>query len=93
MYTILCLQVREVITHLSQPVRASWESLEPGTTSIISSITLPEKQVAKNDVAEADVEEYESFNEDTEEGKDELGREERSAAQTCMCCISVKWIL
>lgn len=84
------------MTLLSPPVRASWESLEPGTTSILSSITLPEKQEAENDEedAEAEAKESESINENTEEGReDELCREERSAAQTGMCCISVRWML
>ncbi|XP_040906563.1 centrosomal protein of 68 kDa isoform X2 [Toxotes jaculatrix] len=72
---LLSRQVREVTAQLSRPVAASWESLEPGTTSILSSITFPEKQ-------EADDEEKEGDSQDTEEGKDEPGREERNAAQT-----------
>ncbi|KAI3363172.1 hypothetical protein L3Q82_011541, partial [Scortum barcoo] len=71
---LLSRQVREVTAQLSQPVTASWESLGPGTTSIPSSITLPEKE-------EAEVKESERDNQDTDEGKDERGREERSAAQ------------
>lgn len=57
---------------LSRPVTASWESLEPGTTSILSSITLPEKQEAKD-------EEKEDDSQDTKDG--EMGREERNTAQ------------
>uniref|UniRef100_A0A8D0AHG7 Centrosomal protein 68 n=1 Tax=Sander lucioperca TaxID=283035 RepID=A0A8D0AHG7_SANLU len=72
---LLPRQVREVTAQLSQPVTASWESLEPGTTSILSSITLPEKQ-------KADVKELEGSNQDTGEGKHKMGREERNAAQT-----------
>ncbi|XP_026212399.1 centrosomal protein of 68 kDa isoform X2 [Anabas testudineus] len=81
---LLSRQVREVMTHLSQPVRASWESLEPGTTSILSSITLPEKQEAESneEEPEVEVEESKSIEENTEEGKYELDREEKSTAQT-----------
>lgn len=70
---------------LSRPVRASWESLEPGTTSILSSITLPEKR-------DAEIKETQGVSQDTEEGKDELDREESSAAQTGMCFISIRWM-
>ncbi|XP_078129189.1 centrosomal protein of 68 kDa isoform X2 [Sander vitreus] len=55
---LLPRQVREVTAQLSRLVTASWESLEPGTTSILSSITLPEKQ-------KADVKELEGSNQDT----------------------------
>ncbi|XP_076016523.1 centrosomal protein of 68 kDa isoform X2 [Genypterus blacodes] len=42
---VLSRQVREVTAQLGRPVTASWESLEPpGTTSVLSSVTLPEKQ-------------------------------------------------
>ncbi|XP_070772392.1 centrosomal protein of 68 kDa [Enoplosus armatus] len=41
---LLSQQVREVTAQLSRPVTASWESVGPGTTSILSSITQPEKQ-------------------------------------------------
>ncbi len=80
-----CVQVREVTAQLSRPVTASWESLGPSTTSIPSSIILPEKQ-------EAEVKEPEGDNQDTKEGKDETGREERSAAQTGIYCISIEWM-
>ncbi|GLD74457.1 centrosomal protein of 68 kDa isoform X1 [Lates japonicus] len=69
---LLSRQVREVTVQLSRPVTASWESLEPGTTSILSSITLPEKQEAKD-------EEKEDDSQDTKDG--EMGREERNTAQ------------
>ncbi|XP_018549599.1 centrosomal protein of 68 kDa isoform X2 [Lates calcarifer] len=69
---LLSRQVREVTAQLSRPVTASWESLEPGTTSILSSITLPEKQEAKD-------EEKEDDSQDTKDG--EMGREERNTAQ------------
>ncbi|KAM3842347.1 centrosomal protein of 68 kDa [Diretmus argenteus] len=49
---VLSRQVREVTAQLSQPVTASWESLEPGTTSILSSVTLPEKQEAEEEAEE-----------------------------------------
>uniref|UniRef100_UPI0037E7A0E8 centrosomal protein of 68 kDa isoform X2 n=1 Tax=Semicossyphus pulcher TaxID=241346 RepID=UPI0037E7A0E8 len=72
---LLSRQVREVTAQLSQPVTASWESLEPGTTSIMSSITLPERQGAED-------KELKGNNGDTDEGKDETDREETSAALT-----------
>lgn len=53
---------------LGRPVTASWESLEPGTTSILSSITLPEKQEAKEQEGSQVI--------------DERNREERTAAET-----------
>ncbi|KAM9345087.1 centrosomal protein of 68 kDa [Symphorus nematophorus] len=68
---MLSRQVREVTAQLSRPVTASWESLDPGTTSILSSITLPERQEAE------DKEEEEAEDKDPE-----TGREEMSAAQT-----------
>ncbi|XP_034754119.1 centrosomal protein of 68 kDa isoform X2 [Etheostoma cragini] len=72
---LLSRQVREVTAQLSGPVTASWESLEPGTTSILSSVTLPEKQ-------KAGVKELEGSSQDTGEGKRKMGREDRNAAQT-----------
>ncbi|XP_073337865.1 centrosomal protein of 68 kDa isoform X2 [Pagrus major] len=73
---LLSRQMREVTAQLSQTVTASLESLGPVTTSVIhSSITLPEKQ-------EAGVKESEGNSQDTHEGKDKIGREEMSAAQT-----------
>ncbi|XP_029608824.1 centrosomal protein of 68 kDa [Salmo trutta] len=45
----LSQQVREVTAQLSQPVTASWESLERGTTSVQSSVTLAEKQEAEEE--------------------------------------------
>ncbi|XP_035519823.1 centrosomal protein of 68 kDa isoform X2 [Morone saxatilis] len=71
---LLSRQVREVTAQLSQPVTASWESLGPGTTSILSSITLPDKQEAEAKEPQA--------HRHTDEGKDETGREGISAAQT-----------
>ncbi|XP_059179798.1 centrosomal protein of 68 kDa isoform X2 [Centropristis striata] len=70
---MLSRQVREVTDKLRQPVTSSWESLELGTTSILSSTTLPDKQEAQ-DNNEKEVSQ--------DEGKDETGREERSAAHT-----------
>ncbi|XP_029306309.1 centrosomal protein of 68 kDa isoform X2 [Cottoperca gobio] len=64
---LLSRQVRKVTAQLSWPITASRESLQPGTRSILSSVTLPEKQ-------EAD--------QDTHEGKEETGREEWRAAHT-----------
>ncbi|XP_038593920.1 centrosomal protein of 68 kDa isoform X2 [Micropterus salmoides] len=72
---LLSRQVREVTAQLNRPVTASWESLGPRTNSVLSSINLPEKH-------EAEVKELEANNQDTCEGKDELGRAERSAART-----------
>ncbi|XP_076599996.1 centrosomal protein of 68 kDa isoform X2 [Chaetodon auriga] len=69
---LLSRQVREVTAQLSRPVTSSWESLGPGTTSMLSSTTLPEKQ-------EAEDKESEGNNQDTDEGK--YG-EKMSAAQT-----------
>ncbi|XP_039640157.1 centrosomal protein of 68 kDa isoform X2 [Perca fluviatilis] len=60
---LLPRQVREVTAQLSRPVTASWESLEPGTPSILSSITLPEKQ-------KAEVKELEGSNQDTADRRD-----------------------
>ncbi|XP_032367391.1 centrosomal protein of 68 kDa isoform X2 [Etheostoma spectabile] len=72
---LLSRQVREVTAQLSRPATASWESLEPGTTSVLSSITLPGKQ-------KAEVKDLEDSSQDTGEGKQKTGREERSAAHT-----------
>ncbi|KAM6997174.1 LOW QUALITY PROTEIN: centrosomal protein of 68 kDa [Tautogolabrus adspersus] len=67
---LLSRQVKEVTAKLSRPVTASWESLGPGNTSILSSITLTEKK------REAENKELKGNN----KGKE--GREERSASQT-----------
>ncbi|XP_074532130.1 centrosomal protein of 68 kDa isoform X2 [Halichoeres trimaculatus] len=67
-------QVREVTARLSRPVTASWESLDPGATSILSSIALPE------DRGTEDKEELKDKDEDADEGQEET--EERSAALT-----------
>lgn len=78
------MQVREVTAQLSRPVTASWESLGPGTTTVLSSITLPDKLEAEDKEEEAEVKEPEGNNQDTDEGKDEKGRE--STAQTGIYC-------
>nr|XP_046258208.1 centrosomal protein of 68 kDa isoform X2 [Scatophagus argus] len=78
---LLSRQVREVTAQLSQPVTASWESLGPGTNSVLSSIALPEKQEAE-DKEETEVKELEGSNQDTGEGRNETGRDEISPAQT-----------
>ncbi|XP_041645490.1 centrosomal protein of 68 kDa isoform X2 [Cheilinus undulatus] len=70
---LLSRQVKEVTAQLSRPVTASWESLGPGTTSVLSSVTLPDKQ-------EAEDKELEGNN--GTGGKDETDREERRAALT-----------
>ncbi|KAF3708519.1 Centrosomal protein of 68 kDa [Channa argus] len=88
----LSKQVREVTVQLSRPVRSSWESLEPGITSILSSITLPEKQDAEEEEA-AEVKDPESFCQDTAKGKDEMGRGEKSDTQMAAHhrdCVEVK---
>lgn len=74
---LLSRQVKEVTALLSRPVAASWESLEPGTTSVLSSTTLPEKQ-------EAEV--TEGVGQNPEEGKADMVREEWSSAQMGNCC-------
>ncbi|XP_068582954.1 centrosomal protein of 68 kDa isoform X2 [Cebidichthys violaceus] len=79
---LLSRRVREVTAQLSRPVTTSRESLEQGTTSILSSITLPEKREAEDREEAATVEELTGGNQDTDEGKDETGREDRRAAQT-----------
>uniref|UniRef100_A0A4W5RDC7 Centrosomal protein 68 n=1 Tax=Hucho hucho TaxID=62062 RepID=A0A4W5RDC7_9TELE len=56
----LSRQVREVTAQLSQPVTASWESLERGTTSVQSSMTLAEKQEAEEERKEQEQEEREA---------------------------------
>ncbi|XP_069030786.1 centrosomal protein of 68 kDa isoform X2 [Embiotoca jacksoni] len=71
---LLSRQVREVTAQLSRPVTASWESLEPGTTSILSSVTLPEKQVAE--------EEEEEEEEKRDDEGAQRGREQRDADHT-----------
>ncbi|CAK6978488.1 centrosomal protein of 68 kDa [Scomber scombrus] len=71
---LLSIQVREVTAQLGETVTASWESLEPGTTSILSSISLPEKQEAEE---EKEVKEQEGS-----QVIDERNREERIAAET-----------
>ncbi|KAE8280272.1 Centrosomal protein of 68 kDa [Larimichthys crocea] len=78
----LSRQVREVTAQLSRPVTASWESLEPGTTSVLSSVTLPDKQEAEVKEEETEAKELEGSNQETDEGKYETCREEMSAAQT-----------
>ncbi|XP_055758151.1 centrosomal protein of 68 kDa-like [Salvelinus fontinalis] len=55
----LSRQVREVTAQLSQPVTASWESLERGTTSVQSSMTLAEKQEAEEERKEQEQNEKE----------------------------------
>lgn len=77
--------MREVTAQLNRPVTASWESLGPRTNSVLSSINLPEKH-------EAEVKELEANNQDTCEGKDELGRAERSAARTGISSIHTDWM-
>lgn len=74
--------------HLSRPVGASRELLEPGATSILSSVTRHVKEDAENDDGEEEAEDEESecINENTEEEE-----EERSAAQTGMCWAT--WML
>lgn len=79
----LSQQVREVTARLSRPVTASWESLEPGTTSILSSIALPE------DKGTEDKEELKDTDEDVDEGQDETDIKERSAALTAAGDFSV----
>uniref|UniRef100_A0A3Q3LJ83 Centrosomal protein 68 n=1 Tax=Mastacembelus armatus TaxID=205130 RepID=A0A3Q3LJ83_9TELE len=73
------LKLLEVTALLSQSVTPSWESPEPGTNSILSSITLSGKQ-------EAEVKDLEGINLDTAEGKN---NRESSAAQMGMYCIGV----
>ncbi|XP_065815291.1 centrosomal protein of 68 kDa isoform X1 [Labrus bergylta] len=68
---LLSRQVKEVTAKLRRPVTASWESLGPGNTSILSSITLTDKQDAENKELKGNNKE-----------KEETGREERSASQT-----------
>ncbi|XP_022063402.2 centrosomal protein of 68 kDa isoform X1 [Acanthochromis polyacanthus] len=72
-FQLLSKQVREVTSLLNQPVTTSWESLEPGATSILSSTDLPEKHGAEN--------KEEEVKEDKDEGN-RRGREQTSAAQT-----------
>ncbi|XP_028279971.1 centrosomal protein of 68 kDa isoform X2 [Parambassis ranga] len=69
---LLSRQVRAITAKLSLPSRCSWESLEPGTTSSLSSSTLPEKQAADE---EAEVKLY-------KDGADKGGRKPSSAPQT-----------
>ncbi|XP_071387144.1 centrosomal protein of 68 kDa isoform X2 [Centroberyx affinis] len=77
---VLSRQVREVTAQLSRPVTASWESLEPGTTSILSSITLPEKQEAEEEEEEGQqVKEREDDGQEADEGKEHMEREEGCA--------------
>ncbi|XP_026164996.1 centrosomal protein of 68 kDa isoform X2 [Mastacembelus armatus] len=71
---LLSRQVREVTALLSQSVTPSWESPEPGTNSILSSITLSGKQ-------EAEVKDLEGINLDTAEGKN--NRESSAAQMAC----------
>ncbi|XP_023119555.2 centrosomal protein of 68 kDa isoform X1 [Amphiprion ocellaris] len=72
---LLSKQVREVTSLLNQPVTSSWKSLDPGTTSILSSIDLSEKHEAENKEEEAEVKE------DKDKGK-RRGSEQTRAAQT-----------
>lgn len=77
---LLSRQVREVTAQLSQPVTASWESLEPGTTSNLSSTTLPEKQDAEE--AEEQVKGQEGDGQETDEGKEVVESEEGCVPET-----------
>ncbi|KAG7229907.1 hypothetical protein INR49_009625, partial [Caranx melampygus] len=70
----LSRQVREMTAKLTRPVTASWESLEQGNASILSSITLPEKQ-------EDEDEDKVDDSQDTDQGKHEPVGEE-STLQT-----------
>ncbi|XP_008299791.1 centrosomal protein of 68 kDa isoform X2 [Stegastes partitus] len=72
---LLSKQVREVTAQLSRPATASWESLEPGTTSIFSSTDLSGRHLTENKKNQAKVKD------DKDEGK-KRGSEQRSAAQT-----------
>ncbi|XP_034407812.1 centrosomal protein of 68 kDa isoform X2 [Cyclopterus lumpus] len=79
---LLSRRVRDVTAQLSRPVTTSWESSQPGTSSILSSITLPEKREARDGEEKATVRELAGGNQDSDEGKDPTGRDDRSAAQT-----------
>lgn len=68
------VQVRKVTALLSRPVTASWESLGLGNTSILSSITLPEKQEAEDKMEENEVN-----NQDKAEGKSETSSDKMRA--------------
>ncbi|XP_056292010.1 centrosomal protein of 68 kDa isoform X2 [Pseudoliparis swirei] len=83
---LLSRRVRDVTAQLSRPFTTSWESLEPGATPTLSPIP-PEKREAEDDdeeeeEEEATVRELAGGNQDPDEGKDEMGREDRSAAHT-----------
>lgn len=71
------MQVREVTDQLSRPVNSSWESLGSGTTAVLSSITLLEKQEAEDRGEETEVN-----SKDKDGGKSETGKNKTSAAQT-----------
>lgn len=75
------MQVTEVAAQLSRPVNGSWGSLGPGTTAILSSITLPEKQEA------------EVNSEDKDGGKSETDRKKTSAAQIGIYDTSIYWMI
>ncbi|XP_041722343.2 centrosomal protein of 68 kDa [Coregonus clupeaformis] len=68
----LSRQVREVTAQLNQPVTASWESLERGTTSVQSSMTLAEKQEAEEERKEQEQNEEEEREDDEEEKQKEV---------------------
>lgn len=73
-----CVQVREITAKTSLPLQCSWESLEPDTTSILSSSTLPEKQAADDAAEDKDQKEVKLNKDEAEKG----GREQRDAPQT-----------
>ncbi|XP_030581278.1 centrosomal protein of 68 kDa isoform X2 [Archocentrus centrarchus] len=76
---LLSREVREITAQLSRPGTANWNSLEPHTTSILSSITSAEKQGPKvEDEEGAEVKELQEDKQDRNERK-QWSREQTAA--------------
>ncbi|KAM9364713.1 centrosomal protein of 68 kDa isoform 1-T2 [Pholidichthys leucotaenia] len=76
---LLSRQVREVTAQLSCPVTTSWESLQPDTASVLSSVSMSEKQGVEEE-EEAEVKEFVEDKPDKNNGS-LRSTEEGSAAQ------------
>lgn len=74
---LLSREVREITSQLSRPVTANWNSLEPRTTSILSSISSAEKRGPK-----VEDEEGAKVNELQEDKQDRNDRKQWSREQT-----------
>ncbi|CAI5682056.1 centrosomal protein of 68 kDa isoform X1 [Oreochromis niloticus] len=78
---LLSRQVREMTAQLSCPVTANWDSLEPCTTSVPSSVTLPGKQGLRVEEERTKVKELQEDKQDKKDFK-KWSTEHKSTPQT-----------